>query len=130
VVLDGGLVHHTQRGELVRSRSELLIANLLHELGASYDYEVPFTGADGRMVRPDFTILGEFGETVLWEHLGTLGDPRYAARWEEKKDWYARNGVLPMEEGGGPNGMLLVTDDQNGVDYHGWRRLAMKALGL
>lgn len=129
-VVDGGLVHRTQRGELVRSKSELLIANLLHELGLSYRYEEPFSGVDGRTVRPDFTVLTDFGDTVLWEHLGMLGDPRYAARWAAKKDWYARNGVLPWDEGGGPNGILLLTDDRNGVDYPGWRQLATKALGL
>jgi hypothetical protein len=129
VLLDGGLVHRTDRGELVRSKSELLIANLLHQLGASYDYEAPFTGSDGRTVRPDFTIVSDLGETVIWEHLGMLADPRYAAKWELKKDWYARNGFLPADKGSGPQGNLVTTDDIGGVDFPGWRKLAEEALG-
>jgi ATP-dependent exoDNAse (exonuclease V) alpha subunit len=129
-VLDRGLVHRTDRGELVRSKSELLIANLLHQMGVTYTYEVPFTGADGRTVKPDFTVLTDLGETVLWEHLGMLTDPRYRAKWEQKAKWYAANGVLPFEDGGGERASLLVTDDVRGVDFPGWRELATKAFGF
>ncbi|HZO66591.1 MAG TPA: AAA family ATPase [Kribbellaceae bacterium] len=129
-VLDRGLVHRTERGELVRSKSEVIIANMLHQLDVSYDYEVPFTGADGRTVRPDFTVLTDLGETVLWEHLGMLADPRYAQKWAAKKAWYARNGILPIEEGCGAKGKLVITDDVEGVDSAGWRQLAMKVFGI
>ncbi|MER7333517.1 MULTISPECIES: AAA family ATPase [unclassified Micromonospora] len=129
-VVDRGLVHRTDRGELVRSKSEVLIANLLHELGLSYDYEAPFTGSDGRTVRPDFTVVTDLGETVIWEHLGMLSDPRYARKWELKKNWYARNGVLPAEDGVGDQGVLVVTDDRRGVDFPAWRNLAQKIFGL
>ncbi|MEQ4303879.1 AAA family ATPase [Plantactinospora sp. B6F1] len=129
-VVDGALVHRTRRGELVRSKSELLIANLLDDLGLAYDYELPFVGEDGRVVRPDFTITTEFGYTVLWEHLGMLSDPRYATKWASKRDWYGRNGVLPVEEGAGRRGRLVVTDDRAGVDFPGWQQVARKAFDL
>ncbi|MGR6320063.1 AAA family ATPase [Micromonospora soli] len=129
-VIDRGLVHRTARGELVRSKSEVLIANLLDELGLAYDYESPFTGEDGRTVRPDFTILTDLGETVIWEHLGMLSDPRYASKWAQKKNWYAANGILPDEDGGGTRGKLVTTDDRQGVDYPAWRSLAQKVFGL
>ena len=82
------------------------------------------------MVKPDFVIDTDLGERVLWEHLGMMNEPRYAAKWALKKAWYAQNGVLSYEEGGGPRGTLVVTDDQHGVDYPAWRELAVKALGL
>jgi hypothetical protein len=129
-VIDRGLVHRTDRGELVRSKSELLIANLLRQLGAAYDYEAPFTGGDGRVVRPDFTVVTDLGDTVVWEHLGMLSDPRYAAKWAKKKAWYADNGVLPWEDGGGTNGMLVTTGETGGVDFPGWRKLAEEVLGF
>ncbi|RAO19424.1 AAA family ATPase [Micromonospora noduli] len=129
-VIDRGLVHRTDGGELVRSKSEVIIANLLRQLNAVYKYEEPFTGEDSRTVRPDFTVETDLGDTVYWEHLGMLSDPRYARKWEKKKAWYVRNGVLPYEEGGGPRGTLVVTDDLDGVDVPKWRELARKALGL
>ncbi|MFI7207742.1 AAA family ATPase [Micromonospora aurantiaca (nom. illeg.)] len=130
VVVDRGMVHRTARGELVRSKSELLIANLLDEVGLAYEYESPLTGEDGRTVRPDFTILTDLGETVIWEHLGMLADPRYAKKWEQKKNWYAANGFRPAEEGPGSRGRLVTTDDRNGVDYPAWRHLAQKVFDL
>jgi hypothetical protein len=44
-----------------------------------------------------------------------MADRAYRERWERKVGWYCRCGILPRDEGGGPNGMLLVTqDDANG----------------
>lgn len=123
-------MHRTKRGELVRSKSEVIIADLLHELNVTYDYEVPFTGDDGRTVRPDFTITTDIGTTVLWEHLGMLGDPRYEAKWKQKRAWYAANGVLPHDEVGARKATLVVTDDVHGVDSQVWLQLARKALGI
>jgi hypothetical protein len=34
--LEDGLIHRTSCGELVRSKSEVVIANLLHSMGISY----------------------------------------------------------------------------------------------
>lgn len=49
-----------------------------------------------------------------------LDDPTYAAAWERKKRWYADQGVLPADLGGGPNGLLMWTSDQNGVNVPSW----------
>jgi len=40
-----------------------------------------------------------------------LFDPQYKDRWERKKQWYFDNGILPAEDGGGPNGVLVVSED-------------------
>jgi hypothetical protein len=54
--LEEGLIHRTTRGELVRSKSEVIIANLLHALRITYAYEQPFTRQDGSVRYPDFTV--------------------------------------------------------------------------
>ena len=54
--LEGSLIHRTERGELVRSKSELLIANKLHSMGIEYGYEQPLNIGEGRFRYPDFTI--------------------------------------------------------------------------
>jgi hypothetical protein len=53
----------------------------------------------------------------------------WRARAQLKKDWYARSGVLPAENGGGPRGTPLTTDDLGGVDSPDWRQLAIKTTG-
>jgi hypothetical protein len=50
--LEEGLIHRTARGELVRSKSEVIIADLLDGLGLPYSYEQPFTGPDGSVRYP------------------------------------------------------------------------------
>lgn len=117
--LDANLIHRTVRGEAVRSKSELVIANLLAAADVEYQYERPFVGDDGTVRWPDFTIEDvDTGETYLWEHLGMLHLSTYRRRWERKLAWYRSNGIVPIEGGGGSRGALVTTrdDDAGGLD--------------
>ena len=116
--LEEHLIHHTSRGEAVRSKSEVIIANLLHSKGIAYHYEHPLE-LGGVTKYPDFTLEDDdAGITYYWEHCGLLHDPSYRRRWEEKQECYRAQGILPLEEGGGPIGTLIVTRDQadGGID--------------
>lgn len=110
---EANLIHRTSNGTLVRSKSEVIVANELSAAGIEFVYEEQFRGHDGSIRLPDFTITdAATGETFLWEHLGMLSDPRYERAWEQKKKWYALSGV---GEGGGEVATLIVTqDDKNG----------------
>jgi len=117
--LEDGLIHKTRRGESVRSKSEVIIANLLHGAGLDYEYEYRLIGPDGSVRYPDFRIEdAETGQVIYWEHLGMMNDPSYQERWEQKLIWYRTQGILPIDEGGGPAGMLVVTEDdeRGGID--------------
>lgn len=84
-LFEDALIHRTIRGELVRSKSEVIIANALFENGIAYDYEKPLV-IDGVRKIPDFTIEdANTGRTWYWEHLGLLRDAEYRKRWEAKK---------------------------------------------
>ena len=74
---------------MVRSKSEVIIANLLHEKDVRFTYESPLLAKDGSMHLPDFTIVSS-GKTTFWEHLGVLDNPDYAARWQRKLLWYQK----------------------------------------
>ena len=113
--LEEGLIHRTERGDLVRSKSELVIADKLHARGIEYVYEQPVVLASGRIRYPDFTIADYArGVTFYWEHLGMLDDPGYKARWEAKRTEYLQGGIEPHEDGGGPAGTLIETRDEPG----------------
>ena len=123
--LEDRLIHRTVRGEAVRSKSEVIIANLLHANGIDYRYEEPLE-IDGRTKYPDFTIENDnSGERYYWEHLGMLSDQTYRQRWHEKKEWLKAHGILPREEGGGPMGTLITTEDSadGGMDSEAVSRL-------
>ena len=111
--LEEYLIHKTERGELVRSKSELVIANMLHSRGVSYAYEQPVNFPNNQIRYPDFTVNDVHTGTVYyWEHNGMLSNARYRQGWERKKAEYRAMGILPYEEGGGPEGVLIETWDQ------------------
>lgn len=128
-MLDGRLVHATRRGDLVRSKSEIVIADILHELEVSgairYSYEKPLS-LGGKERWPDFTI--EAGADLwYWEHCGMLDDPSYARRWHAKLDAYAREGITPWSAET-PTGRLIITDDgpTRGLDSAALHTMARK----
>lgn len=98
------LIHKTVRGELVRSKSEVIIANALYYNGLDYEYE-PELVLEGRVKRPDFKIEDyDTGVVWYWEHCGMMTDGTYRQRWEDKKKFYEKNGIVE-----GKN--LIVTED-------------------
>lgn len=106
------LIHRTARGEMVRSKSEVIVADHLASKGIEYAYEEPLT-IDSVTKYPDFTVEDmESGSTFYWEHCGMLHVPTYRRRWEEKLLWYRAKGILPHEVGGGERGTLIVTRDE------------------
>lgn len=110
--LESGLIHHTRNGLAVRSKSEVIIADILYSKGIEFEYEQPLRVDDGSWRLPDFTIEDDTtGTTFYWEHLGMMSRPPYRRKWEQKLAWYREHGVLPHEEGEGPSGVLIVTRD-------------------
>lgn len=84
-----GRIHHALSGHMVRSKSELIIANLLHERGLPFSYETPLFATDGTFYLPDFTVQAG-GETWYWEHWGRMDLERYRNHAETKRQWYER----------------------------------------
>jgi hypothetical protein len=114
IFLDKNLIYHTERGDLVRSKSEWIIADKLHAAAIDYQYEQA-TLLDGIERFPDFTIVDDdSGISWYWEHNGMLDNDEYRARWNRKLAAYRRQGILPHAEGGGPNGTLLTTEEKLG----------------
>ncbi|KXU91511.1 hypothetical protein CR51_32115 [Caballeronia megalochromosomata] len=128
---DANLIHVAPGGVLVRSKNEVIVASILEDLAAGrWIYEAPLT-IDGVTKYPDFTIETSTGDQVIWEHLGMMGNPRYAAEWAAKKAWYVAHGFRPYDEPEteGTRGVLIWTDDRGGVDQPAWASLAQSVLG-
>lgn len=108
---DEKLVHKTIRGDLVRSKSEVIIANALYSNGIEYEYE-PELQIEGKIKRPDFKIIdADTGAVWYWEHCGMMSDEKYAKRWHDKEKFYEKNGIIK-----GKN--LIVTEEylNEGID--------------
>lgn len=124
------LIHRTSRGEMVRSKSEVIIADRLAALDVEYMYERDLS-IEGVTKYPDFTIEDmESGNVFYWEHCGMLHVPGYRRRWEEKLTWYKANGISPHEEGGGENGTLIITSEsaQGGISSQEIEQIIRKVI--
>ena len=102
---DNTPVFQTNRGEKVRSKSELTIANILAEKGIPYKYECPLILPNGAVIYPDFTVLNVRTRKVFyWEHRGMMDDREYARQAVYKMKSMLKNGIIP-----GKN--LIITEE-------------------
>ncbi len=83
-------IHRTLSEYMVRSKSEVIIANMLHDRDIPFKYECPLFASDGTFYLPDFTIIWQ-GEEYYWEHLGLMEKDDYKNHWETKKHWYDKH---------------------------------------
>lgn len=99
---------YTARGERVRSKSEVIIADTLFYHKIPYRYEFPLllqridadssSAAYGSTVtlHPDFLCLNTRTRTeFFWEHFGLMDDPDYSKNAAGKLRLYTENGILP-----------------------------------
>lgn len=101
-----GKIHRTLTNEMVRSKSETIIANMLFERDIPFTYETPLYAKDGTFFLPDFTIQWQ-GQEWYWEHLGMLHDEGYRNHWETKKQWYQDNGFYEN---------VITSTEEKGID--------------
>lgn len=103
-----GLIHKTLKdGLLVRSKSEVIIANMLYEANIDFEYE-KFLEEKGKRFLPDFTFEDAAGDPIIWEHLGMLSNPAYKESWDKKLAFYKSIG---FEEG---TNLFTTIDHENG----------------
>ncbi len=93
------LIHPTDRGEYVRSKSEELIANYLYSMKEFIDYryerplEVVIAGKK-EIIHPDFTIINlRTGKIFVLEHVSRLDQPEYHDAFVWKHRAYIENGM-------------------------------------
>lgn len=85
----------TDKGDHVRSKSELNIANALFKNGIPYKYECPIVLRNGIKIHPDFTVLDvRKRKEVYWEHRGMMDDREYAKHAVHRVNEYAHNGIF------------------------------------
>ena len=128
--LEERLIHRTLRGEMVSSKNELIIANILFDLEKQghlkYQVEPRLPFDDGRGRWADFLIEAK-GQSWYWEHCGRLDDESYRRRWERKLKLYAGHGYATYSSKN-LEGRLIVTEDgpEQGIDSQAIAELARR----
>ena len=104
------LIHRAADGTPVRSKSELKIMDDCLNAGLRPRYEQRLESAlgDRTFKLPDFTFVTDADDAVIWEHLGMLDRTIYARDWEQKRQWYQRNGFREEET-------LFITSEVGGL---------------
>ena len=94
-------IHTTSKGLKVRSKSEMLICDLLDLEGVDYEYEKPLKvrikSGELIYIHPDFTFSNTYGDEFYWEHMGMLGDIQYRTKAIKKIETYIENGIIPSD---------------------------------
>ena len=84
---------YTLKGERVRSKSEVIIADRLFAKGIPYKYECPVL-IGNEIIHPDLTILRLSDRKILYhEHCGKMGDPDYVEGMVSRVNKYAGDGI-------------------------------------
>lgn len=88
--------YYTRSGIRVRSKSELIIAEMLEARGIPFHYERPLYLKGLGTVHPDFTVLNKKTRKVyFWEHNGMMDEEVYRERTLDKINYYMLNGHFP-----------------------------------
>lgn len=120
------LIHKTEKGHMVRSKSELVIANKLFQLGVEYQYELRFELPEtDKPILPDFRFTDAAGDTIIWEHLGLLHKDDYRESWERKLKLYNQHGFIE-----GENLFTTRDDERGGLDSTSVTEVAEKIKNL
>ena len=106
------LKYRTLRGELVRSKSELTLANLLFSMEIPYEYG-PIVRLGEAEVEADFKVGSKLDgrRWYYWEHCGRMDDKEYVERFGRKMEMYRTNGYRE-----GKNLIATYEDTESGLD--------------
>lgn len=90
----GASEFYTLKGEKVRSKSEVIIADRLNAKGIPYRYECPLK-IGNEIIHPDFTILKMSNKkTVYYEHCGRMDDPEYTKDMTDRSHLYSSAKII------------------------------------
>lgn len=126
VFKEGSPEYYTFNNERVRSKSEVIIANMLDKLGVIYKYEKPLYLKGFGRIHPDFTILDVRNrKEIYYEHLGMLDDEEYLSKAISKIRHYEKNGYYLGES-------LIISGETSTqpVDIKAVERKVKNVLGM
>ena len=105
---DKDLIFQTARGDYVRTKIEMITADILYELNLHYIYEKRIRLKNGKWKRPDFTILSHVNGNIYYlEICGMLSNPDYCDNLAMKIQEYSETGIIL-----GKN-LLLMFESEN-----------------
>ena len=120
------LIHRTSFGLYVRSKTEVMISEILETAGLEYYSDRPLEltdeKGDKKTIYPGFTIVLGKECIMYWEHKGMYGDEKYFEHDQRKMQLYYRSGIYE------PKNLIVTMDGPDGsIDIE---RIKMIVYGL
>ena len=100
-------IHTTSRDLKVRTKSELIIAEILYMYNIAFRYEQRLYIRDKRFA-PDFTIQLPDGRIFYWEHVGLTNSFGYMNDHYYKLKYYQYKNIVPWKN------LILTYDNEAG----------------
>ena len=93
------LKYPAQDETMMRSLSEVLIANYLLSLGITFVYELPLV-VNGKRIIPDFTILSPVDNktVIIIEHQGAMDSEKYQEKYMRTLLFYLGTNLVPNKD--------------------------------
>ena len=115
----------SDRGEIMGSKSEVLIGNTFNRRNIEYHYEKPLLLNKNKIFRPDFTLMNIYSRRELfWEHLGIVDNEHYASNAMKKIMIYEQNGIfindrliLTYETANNPINLRTINEIIDQIEY-------------
>ncbi|MCR5272283.1 MAG: hypothetical protein K6E13_04790 [Lachnospiraceae bacterium] len=106
------LIFRTKNGEFVRSKSEMLLADMYYDLGIPYKYERELILKNKKKKYPDFTLYDIENKRLIYhEHFGMWDNEEYRNANLRKIKEYEENGIYV-----GKNLIYTFETAQNPID--------------
>lgn len=84
----------TEKGEIVKSKSEKILADKFYLMNIPYHYEKPLYLNGYGTVYPDFLTLNKRKrKEIYWEHLGLMDKQDYCEKTIRKLETMQKNGI-------------------------------------
>lgn len=105
----------TINGDLVRSKSEKIIADLLYRYSVPYRYEMALSLNGFGTIYPDFTIYDVHNNKLIFlEHFGMIDDPSYSMKMITRYNAYLKSNladqlIISMESSTRPLDIKALT---------------------
>lgn len=108
----GSPEYYSTDGTRVRSKSEIILADILDSYSIPRKFECPLKLWNGKTIHPDFTLLNvRERKEFIWEHLGMADDPGYMRYNVKRLNDLIRSGYYP-----GINLILSIETSETPLD--------------
>ena len=93
---EGAPEYHSTDGTRVRSKSEIILADIFDSYPIPRKFECPVKLYNGKIIHPDFTLLNvRERKEFIWEHFGRADDPGYMRYNVTRLNALIRSGFIP-----------------------------------